>query len=218
MKLLKTIVCLFALTQLGACAIMSKQDCLSADWRDVGYDVGFTGEKEIATAYNRRAEACAKHGTKASWPAFKIGHAEGIEQYCQVDNGLVLGLRGHSRAIRENTCPERDHPGFGRAFADGYRLYELNNLVYSSAHELERLENQIHRLRHKRADLKRLIKSGELSDEEFHHADHKRKLLRRQILALQSEVYACREQLHRYQAHASAYTQKIELEYGQRHY
>lgn len=215
MKLLKTIVCLFVLTQLGACAIMSKQDCLTADWRDVGYDVGFTGEREIATAYNRRAEACAKHGAKASWPAFKIGHAAGIEQYCQVDNALLLGLRGHSRAIRENTCPERNYPGFSRAFADGYRLYELNDQVYSGEHELARLEDQIHRLRHKRAELKQLIKSGELSNDEVYRADHERKILRREILSLQSEVYACRARLHRYQAHASAYAQKIELEYGQ---
>ena len=214
MKLAKISTLIVLVTQLGACAVMSKSECLSADWQGVGYDVGFDGRSDISKAFNARADACAKHGSRANWPEFKSGHADGIEQFCQIDNALLLGIKGRNRARDDQTCPERIYPGFAKAFMDGYTLHELNNYVYDGEHELSQLESLVYDYRHKRSKLKHQIKSGELSDQDVHWADNTRKQLRRDIIAIDSDIYVVRERLAQHIAHAQSYAEFLELEYG----
>jgi hypothetical protein len=214
MNLLKNLSLIIVAAQLGGCAVMSKSECLSANWQNVGYDVGFRGQRDISNAFNARANACAKHGSRANWPEFKSGHAEGIDQFCQIDNALLLGIKGRNRALDDHVCPERIYPEFAKTFVDGYKLYELNSYVYSSEEELSRLENLVYRYRKKRSNLKRQIKSGELGVQEEQRADFTRKQLRRDIIAINTELYACRERLARDRAHAQSYAEFLELEYG----
>ena len=60
MKGIKNVIGLLVLSQLGACAVMSKQECITADWRQVGYQVGVNGNDDISHAFNVREQACAK--------------------------------------------------------------------------------------------------------------------------------------------------------------
>ena len=173
------------ISQLAACAVMSKTDCLNADWQTVSFAVGFDGERDITSAYNRRADICAKHGKAANGPAFKAGHAQGIEQFCEIDNALVLGITGRLSSIKNQSCPERDCPGFPNAFDDGYQLHELNQQVYHAEHELDRLQNSVYRKLSRRANLMRQINSGELTGQEVFQAKYRRKQLRREIYSLE---------------------------------
>jgi hypothetical protein len=198
MNPLNKFVLVILVTQLGACAVMSKSECLSADWQGVGSD----GQSDISKAFNARADACAKHGSRANWPEFKSGHAEGIEQFCQIDNALLLGVKGKSRTLDNQVCPERTYPGFAKALVDGYKLHELNAYVYDGEQELSQLESVVYSYRHKRSKLKHQIKSGELSDQDVHWADNTRKQLRRDIIAIDSDIYVVRERLAQQRAHA----------------
>lgn len=136
---------LLALSQLTSCAVMSKQECLGADWQQVGYDVGLAGEVNKSDAFNVRDKMCSKYGENASSVQFDKGHADGIVQYCQLSNAVELGVDGVNKVIYDGVCPRRDYPGFRRAFDVGYQLFTLRNRAKESSNAIANLNSQANR-------------------------------------------------------------------------
>jgi len=130
---------------LGGCASMNEAECVTVDWRTVGYEdgvAGFTGDR---IAQHRKA--CAKHGVSPDLSAYQTGREEGLREFCQPANGFRVGSRGASYA---GVCPADLDFEFRTAYDSGRRLNMLENRV-SSAHErlgskrreVERLEDEI---------------------------------------------------------------------------
>lgn len=130
---------------LGGCASMNEAECVTVDWRTVGYEdgvAGFTGDR---IAQHRKA--CAKHGVSPDLSAYQTGREEGLREFCQPANGFRVGSRGASYA---GVCPADLDFEFRTAYDSGRRLNMLENRV-SSAHErlsskrreVDRLEDEI---------------------------------------------------------------------------
>ncbi|MET0809299.1 MAG: DUF2799 domain-containing protein [Pseudoxanthomonas sp.] len=77
---------------LSGCATMNKDECLTVDWRTVGYEDGVAGRSGDRIAQHRKA--CAKHGVAPDLDAYQSGRDQGLREYCQPDNGYQLGARG----------------------------------------------------------------------------------------------------------------------------
>ena len=131
---------------LGACASssMDKAECTAADWKAIGYEDGTRGYKTNAFAKYRKA--CASHGIVANFDVYRAGHAEGIAEYCQPQNGYRLGTRGY----RYGACPAHLASAFKAANDDGYGLYERRAAR-------QRIGNQLHRTKRRSQEIERLI-------------------------------------------------------------
>ena len=210
----KTFSLLVIVAALNGCAVMSKTECLNADWNQVGYDVGFDGEVDSSVAFTKRADICADYGTVADARAFQTGYEEGIENYCAVSNAVVLGTRGQRKAITNQVCPETEFPGFTSAFNAGYKLFVLQGEANNLGYEIDRLLEDKYRYQRRRQELRYQIESGQLSDRERQNAIVYRRQLKRDIHEIRSRVYHYRGRLVEQQSAADTYAELLRLEYS----
>ena len=182
------IVFLLMLTQLSACAVMTKQECLSADWQHVGYNVGLSGKVDISKEFNRRAKTCAKHGSTANWQEFSAGHSDGIVQFCQLDNAVELGVKGARYAINNEVCPDHYYPDFREAFDAGYQLHVLNDRVNESSSAILSAESYIRDYKKRIKRIDKQLRSAGLDNHQVKSLRHERNKLRDDIFYLERDI------------------------------
>lgn len=112
----------FAGLALAGCASIGKDECLVMDWRTVGYEDGATG-RGIEALANRR-KACSRHGVVPDLAAYRIGRDEGLQEYCQPDNGFRVGASGRGYG---GVCPAHLVTGFAEAYDTGRTLWRLES-------------------------------------------------------------------------------------------
>jgi hypothetical protein len=134
-----------ALFGLGGCASMSADECMTVDWTSIGYEDGSRGYTADRIGSHRKA--CAKHGVTADLAAYRSGHAQGVEAFCQPGRGFSYGTNGGNY---NGICPADMEPEFLEAYNAGHKLYSLrsslntaNSLIYSKEQELESAEQRI---------------------------------------------------------------------------
>jgi hypothetical protein len=109
-----------ALLALGACATMDRDECLTVDWRTVGFEDGAAGYSGDRIGQHRKA--CAKHGVTPDLAAYQSGREDGLREYCVPNNGFRLGSQGGSYG---GMCPADLEPAFADAFESGRHLHTL---------------------------------------------------------------------------------------------
>jgi hypothetical protein len=127
------------LLALGACATMDRDECLTVDWRTVGFEDGAAGYSGDRIGQHRKA--CAKHGVTPDLAAYQSGREDGLREYCVPANGFRLGSRGGDYG---GMCPADLEFAFTDAFQSGRQLYTLE----------ARLSDVSSQLRSKRSALK----------------------------------------------------------------
>lgn len=207
------ILMLLALSQLGACAVMSKTECLNADWRNVGYDVGLKGKTDVSNAFNRRSNACVKHGANADWGQFRQGHSDGVVEYCQLGNAVDLGVRGVRRAINDDVCPERDYPGFREAFNAGYQLHILSDRVRDASVSVSRVTGHIHESKKRIDHIKKELGVSGLDADERKRLKRERRQLRYDISQLERDLVRYQQYLYKDRAAKNDYADFLYQEY-----
>jgi len=196
MHIIKKLLLLLVLIQLGACAVISKDQCLNADWRKIGYDVGSNGNIDKNSAFEKRKRTCEKHNAIADWKQFELGHSDGIVSFCQLDNAIALGAKGISKAINKNICSERDYPGFRDAFRAGYKLYALNTRVNESDSGISLAYNQINHHKTSILRINKRLNSKETSQKERNRLIKERQKIRSDIKYLARDIELYRQHLH----------------------
>ena len=212
--LIRALVLLTTFSTLSGCVVMTESDCLRADWRQVGYDVGFEGEQDSSSAFNKRASICAKHGASADSQAFEDGYKQGIDDYCEDINAVDLGRRGVTKAVRKQICPELDYPGFASAFNAGYKLFELQRQANEIGYQIEQLLEDQYRYQQQLWGFRQQIQSGRLNDRERRKAGYYRQQLRRNLDDISSRIYYYQSRLSERQTAADTYAELLELEYS----
>lgn len=162
-------VILLLLGVITACASMTEQECLTANWFDRGYRDGLNGEtvRRLADHY----EACAKVGVSPNQTLYHTGRNQGLTHYCTPSNGLDRGRQGQSY---QNVCPAHLEGAFLRAYYEGKRVYEA-----------ERKTDELYR---------RL--SGLESELEQANSDDQRQQLRRRIRQTDLDLRRARDEMH----------------------
>jgi Protein of unknown function (DUF2799) len=124
---------------------MNKDECLTVDWRTVGYEDGVAGYSGDRIGQHRKA--CAKYGVTPNLSEYQAGRNDGLREYCVPANGFRLGSQGGNY---NGMCPADLESAFVDAFDSGQHLYTLQSRVqntasrlYSDRQELERVKQDI---------------------------------------------------------------------------
>lgn len=120
------------LLALGACATMDRDECLTVDWRTVGFEDGVAGYSGDRVGQHRKA--CAKHGVTPDLSAYQAGREDGLREYCVPANGFRLGSQGGGY---NGVCPSDVEPAFADAYQSGRQLYTLQARLSSVSHQIE---------------------------------------------------------------------------------
>lgn len=139
---------LFAVTLalvIGGCTTLTKEECLTLDWRTLGYEDGVAGYSGGRIGQHRKA--CAKHGVAPNLAEYQLGREAGLREYCVPTNGFRLGAQGSGYG---GLCPEDLDHAFVAAYESGRHLYMLQSRVQSAVArlsskrgELEEIEQEI---------------------------------------------------------------------------
>jgi hypothetical protein len=124
---------------------MSEKECLSTDWRTVGYEDGVNGYS--GDRIGRYRNACSEHGVTPNLAEYQAGRDQGLRDFCKPANGFRVGARG---AGYSGVCPaELDQP-FVDAYQSGRQLYVLRSRVgstqgaiYSMRAELDQIDRDL---------------------------------------------------------------------------
>jgi len=117
---------------LGGCASMSKDECLTADWRTIGFEDGAAGYSGDRIGQHRKA--CAKQGVSPDLEAYRAGREEGLREYCRPQTGYRLGAQG---GTYEGFCPADLDDAFESAYQSGRQLYSLESRLNGANYQLE---------------------------------------------------------------------------------
>lgn len=155
------IVLLASALVLSGCATLNKDECLTADWYQIGYEDGARGYPDTRLTSHR--EACAKHGVAPDFRAYQDGHEEGVIRFCTPRNGFTQGKRGYQYA---GICP----PSLEADFLDGYdagrEIYAVTSAIRSLQSEQSRNENDIEAMQSAILEKKALIAAAETTVED----------------------------------------------------
>lgn len=88
--------------------------CRNTDWQRFGVNDG-----KLGVPVSNRAilfDDCARVGQPADQEAYRAGRAEGLAQYCTVENGYRVGYEGRRY---HRVCPPEIEPDFLQGFGRG---------------------------------------------------------------------------------------------------
>jgi Protein of unknown function (DUF2799) len=123
-----------AASLLASCATLNQQECLNANWQQLGVDDGRSGQP--VAWLNEHREACAKHGVVPDERAWLDGRAQGLVEYCSLDRALSDGLAGRGY---QGVCP----PGMDADFA---RINQAARDVHAARGHVQSLNSQASQL------------------------------------------------------------------------
>jgi len=122
---------------LSGCATLSESQCVASDWETVGYRDGLTGT--ASSQLLQHQNACMKHGIAPDRDSYLVGWQQGVEQYCQPDNGFSVGQRGGGYS---SICPSHLKDAYYAAYQDG-------RLLFTAQSEINRMNRQISQKEHR---------------------------------------------------------------------
>ena len=132
---------LLVVVLVSGCAGMDKSQCLTADWRTVGFEDGSNGKPESAIGSYRHD--CADHGVTPDLNAYRRGHSEGSAVFCTSRNGFTVGKRGGSY---QQSCSAALEEDFLAGFRDGKTLYDLQRALKQANSAVEKQQRLLTRL------------------------------------------------------------------------
>ena len=122
---------------ISGCASLSKEECLTADWRTVGFQDGAAGY--TAERIGAHRQACAEHGVMPNLDRYLDGRKNGLREYCRPARGYQEGLEGRAYG---GVCPpdlERDFIGAHEA---GLRIYAMEADIHDQESTLRNKERR----------------------------------------------------------------------------
>ena len=196
-----------ALAGLSGCATMSGDECVSSDWRAIGYSdgaQGYTGDR-----YSRHNKACAKHGVTPDFQAYQDGRTEGLRQFCQPSRGYQLGERG---GAYHGVCSADLEPAFLDAYRAGKHLHSLranvnraSSAIAAKERELESLNEDIRHAEARLIDDETTTQDRVLLLADLKEMSERSGELENQIKKLYADRARYEVELQNYQASLAAY-------------
>ena len=126
----KLIVLLSSTMLLNGCAVMSKNECMTANWNLIGQQDGFKGNGSLL---QQRTQACMKHQIVLDNSSYASGYNKGLKNYCNPQTVFDYALQGNGNY---QSCPmemqNRLRP-----------YYTVANNFYKADKQLKSLEDDI---------------------------------------------------------------------------
>jgi hypothetical protein len=116
---------------LAGCATMSPEECLQANWEEIGYNDAIEGRSVSRSQAHR--EACAETGVNVDFELYRHGYALGLPYYCTRETGFESGDHGGEYAAQ---CVSENFPDYASGYSEGLDVFALKR-------ELRELEERI---------------------------------------------------------------------------
>ena len=152
---------LAALLAQSCASVMTEEECLSADWREVGRNDGLYGQP--GEKFEERAERCQKFGVVADFDAYAIGREAGLASYCTPLSGFEEGRSGRRY---QNVCPLETERDFLAEYDLGRELYQLTQDYERATRAYETTLGSIDNQRRKLRRARNRYNENTLSDDE----------------------------------------------------
>ena len=163
-KLTRNIIAVAMLSLIfTSCSTMNKSECLSADWKTIGYGDGTKGY--AASRISQHRSACADYGISPNLNAYNAGRNEGLTHYCIPSTGYNRGVYGSKY---NGVCVSHNEKDFLEAYNYGLYLYKENKLLSKLKSEYSQDESYISRLERRIDRKESLMISGKISNSEAH--------------------------------------------------
>jgi hypothetical protein len=146
---------------LSSCATLSPEQCKNADWRQIGYADGASGES--ASRIQQHASACAKVDAKPDMEAYLSGRMEGLLSYCQPENGFDVGRRGRPDVAGD--CPPHLRVPFLDRYREGREINGLEGQVQQFRSLLQNEQNEARRNDRRMEDIRNELRRPNLTVE-----------------------------------------------------
>jgi len=123
---------------LGACASLTQEQCLSADWRAIGYNDGVRGKLE--SYITRHFDACSKVGVTPDVQAWQAGRVQGLPLYCTPSNAYNVGRAGNELSP---VCPASQQNSLFYSWDWGQEYYLITGQISTLESEERDIQRQI---------------------------------------------------------------------------
>ncbi|MDH5395234.1 MAG: DUF2799 domain-containing protein [Gammaproteobacteria bacterium] len=137
---------------------MNKSECLTADWRTIGFGDGANGH--TASRISQHRSACAEHGITPDLNAYNAGRSQGLSQYCIPSKGYHKGMSGVSY---NGVCSGHNEKDFLDAYNFGYAIYKEEKILSNMKSDYSREQHRISSLERSLQYKEQQIISGKLS-------------------------------------------------------
>lgn len=107
---------------VSSCASLNKEECLTADWRTIGFHDGAAGY--TAERIDAHRQACAEHGVVPNLDRYLAGRQSGLKEYCRPARGYQEGLEGVAYG---GVCPPELEQAFVDAHEAGLRIHAMED-------------------------------------------------------------------------------------------
>eukprot|EP01036_Dinobryon_divergens_P010809 gene10809-14502_t len=105
---------------VSGCATLSKEECLVANWREIGFTDASQGYTQARVAEHRAA--CAEAKVTVNLEEYNKGFEQGLKNYCTVNTGFDLGSKG---AAYPDQCNEKTYPRVRVGYKEGQAVYNV---------------------------------------------------------------------------------------------
>lgn len=148
----------FILLTATACSTLNKSECLTADWKTIGYEDGTKGYK--ASRISQHRSACAEYGIRPDLNAYTTGRKEGLHHYCIPTTAYKKGLYGYSY---NGVCAGYNEKVFLDAYYDGLEIYKEKNILNKMKSDYSNEESYISSLELELHEKEHILISGHLT-------------------------------------------------------
>ena len=138
-SLIKLLAALALVGSLSGCASLSKSECLSADWEDIGVRDGANGQPEEYLI--QHAKACSKVNVVPDRGAWQHGRERGLERYCVPRRAYLNGQYGSGYNLEQ--CVNYDQERLTDAWRKGDDVHRLSNNLGSIDSEISSIRDQL---------------------------------------------------------------------------
>ncbi len=183
-----------ALFTLVGCASLSKEECLNANWKLIGFEDGSKGKAESTIGSHRKS--CAKVNVTPDLEQYRTGHSEGVRKFCVGTIAYPLGVSG---GTYYGVCPADMEPGFLRAYRAGQALHAITRQINDVESAINGFDKDIHALEDDIKEHEKIIvdegSSSKIRREQLRIIGD----LRRQITTLETRITDAQQDMYRLQ-------------------
>jgi len=122
---------------LSGCATMSPEECLQANWEEVGYNDAVEGYPVSRSSEHR--EACADTGVQVDFELYRNGHALGLPYYCTRETGFETADHGGDFATQ---CRRETFPEYVLGYSQGLDVFALKTQMREIEIQMEEKSDQ----------------------------------------------------------------------------
>lgn len=143
---------------LSGCATLNEDQCMVADWYQIGFTDGAKGEPE--TYLQNHQKACAKHGVGTNLDDWLHGREAGLQRYCTSARGFEEGVNNRTY---HGVCLGEAGYQFESAYHDGQLIYQQQQLVSELENQIDSVNDELDDLDDEWRDLKSQLVEGYLT-------------------------------------------------------